>query len=105
MPLKRSDIPRPVRPAETVECAALGGEVIVRGLLLSERLEMAVSDGPRMTRIPWMLALCVVDEDDKAVFDAAEWEAFGAQHVQACMDLFGVAQRLSGLDKDDAEGK
>jgi hypothetical protein len=105
MALKRSEIPRPLPPAEAVQVDSLGGEVIVRGLLLSQRLEMAIYDGPRMAQVPQMLAICVVDADGKPIFDAAEWEAFGALHMADAMDLFGVAQRLSGFDKAASAGK
>ena len=104
MALKKSDIPRPLPPAEAVPVEALGGEVIVRGLLLSERLEIAVStSGSRFKQIPKLLALTVVDADQLPIFSETEWEAFGARHFDAALSLFKVAQRLSGLDGDDAE--
>jgi hypothetical protein len=105
MPLRRSEIARPLPPAEVVQVDALGGEVIVRGLLLSQRLEMAMYDGPRMAQVPHMLAICVVDADEQPVFTAAEWDAFGALHDADAMKLFAVAQRLSGFDRDEAEKK
>lgn len=103
--LKKSQITSPVLPKETVDVAELGGEVVVRGLLLSERLALyanAGGDGRVFAQIPALLAQTVVDADGETVFDAAQWEAFGARHMDAALRLFGVAKRLSGLDAEAA---
>lgn len=103
--LKKSQIASPVLPKETVDVAELGGEVVVRGLLLSERLALyagAGDDGRVFAQIPVLLAQTVVDADNAPVFDAAQWEAFGAQHMEAALRLFAVAKRLSGLDAEAA---
>jgi hypothetical protein len=49
MALNRNDLVRPALPRETVAMPALGGDVIVRGLLLGER---AVQHRDR-----WLLAI------------------------------------------------
>lgn len=103
--LKKSQIAPPVLPKETVDVAELGGEVVVRGLLLSERLALyagAGDDGRVFAQIPALLAQTVVDADGDAIYDAAAWEAFGAQHMEAALRLFAVAKRLSGLDAEAA---
>lgn len=103
MALKRSEIPRPVLPAEAVDVPEIGGEVIVRGLMLSQRLDLGVKyKGAGMRQMSAMLALCVVDADGVAVFTEDEWEAFGAGNFDAVLRLSGVAQRLSGFGKDEA---
>ena len=92
-------------PKETVAVEELGGEVVVRGLLLSERLALyagANDEGRVFAQIPALLAQTVVDADGAAIYDAAAWEAFGAQHMDAALRLFGVAKRLSGLDAESA---
>lgn len=106
MPLRKADIKPPVLPRETHECAPLGGEVVVRGLLLRERLALfddANSGGVRFGHLSAVLAACVLDADGKPVFTIDEWETFGAQHMEAALQLFAVAQRLSGLDVEDAK--
>lgn len=103
--LKKANITAPVLPKETVAVDELGGEVVVRGLLLSERLALyatAGNDGRVFAQIPALLAQTVVDADGVAVFDAEQWEAFGAKHMDAALRLFGVAKRLSGLDAEAA---
>lgn len=108
MALKRSDIPRPILPMEAISVAELGGEVIVRGLRLSERLELGtrhdIEEGyaRQMLRI---LAACVIDADHEPIFTVDEWEAFGAKHPKPTVELWDVASRLSGLNAEDAEKK
>ncbi len=103
--LKKSQIASPVLPREAVDVAELGGEVVVRGLLFSERLALfsrVGGDGKAYAEIPELLALTVLDADDAPVFTAAEWEQFGAKHMEAMLRLFGIAKRLSGLDAEAA---
>lgn len=105
--LKKTDITRPVVPKETVPVPALGGDVVVRGLMLSERLGLYASragrDGKALLDVPEILALCVLDGDGLPVFDVTEWDAFGIKNGEAALQLFNVARRLSGLDAEDAK--
>lgn len=106
MALRKADIKPPVLPKETHDCAPLGGEVVVRGLLLRERLALfddAREGGARYGHLTAVLAACVIDADGKQVFTQDEWEQFGAQHMEAALALFAVAQRLSGLDVEGAK--
>lgn len=96
MALKKSDIKKPVLPKEAVQVDELGGEVIVRGLLLRQRLEL-FGNKQAEARIGQMLAATVIDAEGLPVFTADEWEEFGAVHFDACLKLFTVAQRLSGM--------
>ena len=101
--LKKSDIASPVLPKETVTVAEMGGDVVVRGLLLSEKLALFSSinaDGRVFAEISTLLADTVRDADDLPVFTAAEWEAFGNRHHNAALALFAVARRLSGIDAE-----
>lgn len=105
MALNRGQVIVPILPKEAVEVPELGGEVIVTGLPLSKRLELYA--GQRRgdwTNAARLLEACVLDPDGVPLLTLAEWEAFGAQHFDASIRLIGVAQRLSGLDAEDAAG-
>lgn len=104
--LKRSEVERPTVPKETVPVNSLGGDVVVRGLLLSERLALysrANADGKVFAEIPKMLAISVLDADELPLFSLEDWEAFGIKHQDEALTLFKVAQRLSGLETEDAK--
>lgn len=106
--LKRSDLAAPELPRETVAVPALGGDVIVRGLRLSERLALFAglrtdADGRSYDHIAKLLAATVVDDDGAPLLTEAEWEAFGGRHFEAVLALFGVARRLAGLDAEVIE--
>lgn len=113
--IERSQIKAPSLPRETVEVSALGGEVIVRGLLLSERLELSgfhnrladplpgESEDQARSRaggqiVAFTLARAVVLADSQPVFTQAEWDTFGAEHPDAVLDLFSRARVLGGQD-------
>lgn len=107
MALDRSQIPAPVLPKEAVPVPSLGGEVIVHGLLLRDRLRLfaeAREEGAvRYASVSSMLAATVTGGDGKPLYTVDEWETFGALHLDEALDLFAVAKRLSGLDSEDAE--
>lgn len=104
MALKKSDIQTPVLPKEAVPVDSLGGEVIVRGMLLKDRLallsdsEMPVNEHPAS-----LLAACVVDADGLPVFTQEEWEIYGAQHFDDALTLFNAVRRVSGLNTEVIE--
>lgn len=102
MVLTRESITAPALLRETVPVPALGGDVVVRGLRLSERLalSMSVTQAERFRMVPVLLAITVLDAADAPVFSADQWEDFGAEHLDAAMALFDVAKRLSGMDED-----
>lgn len=120
MVLDRSKIRRPSLPKETVAVESLGGEVIVRGLLLSERLENdhvnaklrvardGESDDQATARagaqiLPRILHQCVVDAEGERLMSHQEWDEFGALHSADAFLLFNTAMRLSGQDLEGAE--
>lgn len=106
MALKRDQIAPPALPMEAVEVPELGGEVIVRGLLLRDRLALVDRDsGDAYDRIARMLAGTVVDADQKPIWSAAQWEEFGGAHPARALELFERARRLSGLDDAAAKKK
>jgi len=103
--LNKSDIKPPTLPKETVTVSELGGDVIVRGLLLRERLDLYDARDAGNATIAKLLARTVVDAKHQPVFTEEEWEVFGARHGKAAIELFAVAKRLSGLDAEVAEKK
>lgn len=102
--IKRSAIKPPVLPREAVKVAALGGEVIVRGLLLRERLSLLgtlrdkAEGAVDFAHVCEVLATCVLADDNKPIYTAADWEAFGGMHMGEALELFAKCQALSGLD-------
>jgi len=114
--IKRQDVPTPVLPKETVEVEALGGEVVVRGLLLTEYLDLqasVVAAAPKKSLdgesersgvhavLPVLLAMTVLDADEKPVFTQQQWQVFGAKHANQAIALFNVAWRISGFSQAD----
>lgn len=110
--VKKAGTAGPVLPKQTVEVEPLGGDVIVRGLLLVEllgvqqriaSLRQANKGGDHAASVseivPDVLALCVLDADGVSLFSRAEWQIFGGQHQAAALNLFNVAWRLSGMDR------
>jgi len=96
--IQRADVRAPVLPKETVTVEALGGDVIVRGLLLAEKLERNRLSGGHL--VAHTLAHAVELGDGLPLYTAEEWAVFGAQNPAAALDLFKVAQRLSGDDPE-----
>lgn len=120
----RNAVAAPVLPKETVEVEALGGEVVVRGLLLTERLALeariasareqlikAQSSGNATVgvqtvgeiAVPALLTACVLDVHGEPLWTEAQWQAFGCRHQGQALALFNVAWRLSGFAREDVE--
>lgn len=121
MALDRSQITLPVLPKEAVPVEELGGEVVVRGMLLSQRLandtlnrtlrQPREGESEEQARaragsvvIPRVLSQCVVDGSDAPLMTQEEWDVFGAAHDSAVYRLFNVAMRLSGHVTPAIEG-
>ncbi len=95
---------------ETVSVPEWGGEVIVRGMTGTDRDAFEASvvnmrDGTaavdmRNVRAK-LVASCVVGEDGARLFTDDDVLALGAKSAQALGRVFEVAQRLSGLTKED----
>lgn len=111
---------RPQLAEEVLPVEALGGDVIVRELPLSARLELRAqharlaeplpgeSDDIAHTRagafmMPATLARCVFGGDGLPLFTLDEWDAFGTRHTDAALALFKASQRLSGMTTEAAE--
>lgn len=106
MAINRKDAAKPSLPKESKQVDAIGGEVVVQGLLLSDRLALAVNKEKPYTHIAEMLSRTVMDDEGEPVYTAQEWEIFGAKNSEAAFELFAIAQRLSGMGeavkKDEA---
>ena len=101
--LKKANIPAPVLPQETVEVPELGGEVVVRGMLLQDRIDLLSAAREGNAKLSGLLAATVVDGDGVQIYTQQQWEQFGAAHYAAALRLFEVAQKLSGLNAEVAE--
>jgi len=123
--LRKANIPKPSVRKEAVDVPELGGEVIVRGTMLEERLalvfgampsageeadageqlEQLPPDDPRerYQHIARLLAYAVIDADGAQVYTADEWAAFGSQHFGTALRLYRIAKRLSGMEPDEAK--
>lgn len=101
MPILKKDIPAPVLPEQrVVPVPELGGDVIVRPLMLSARLALANDSRNKpadFVHIARLLSYAVVDGEGNALFTTSEWETWGATHIDAVMALWDVAFELSGL--------
>jgi hypothetical protein len=104
MALTRAELRLPPLPKKTVNVPELGGEVIVRGLLLRDRLALVDEAGPQdMGRVARLLAATVIAPDDTPLLTVEEWEQFGAVHFAATLSLFGEAAKMAGLAVEAAE--
>lgn len=104
--LKKSDIKAPVLPKKTVPVPSLGGDVVVHGLLLSDRIRILRSEEKSEAEVSQLLAATVMDAEGKPLFTQQEWEAFAAESPQKFVDtvaLFKEARALSGLNLEEAE--
>lgn len=112
--LSRDQVKEPTLPKETVACPALGGDVVVVGLMLSQRIAMVglrnalgrpqPGEPPEMAAsrvggrlLAETLARCVHLADGTPVYTAEQWEVWGSQNTLAAMDLFTVCERLNGM--------
>lgn len=119
MALERNQIKAPVLPKEAVQVDVIGGEVIVRGLLLSERLALSALNGQLSQPLPGenadlaqaragaamvahTLARVVVLADEQPLYSAIEWDEFGAAHPGDVLELFRISRRLNGFDAGES---
>lgn len=103
MTKKSTPPPAPKLPEESLEIPELGGHVLVRGLLLRDRITLATQVDAGFARVARMLHLCVLRDDGKPIYTEEEWERFGAIHFDIAVDLWTKAQALSGLSNPQKE--
>jgi len=96
MPILKKDVPAPLLPEpRAVAVPELGGEVLVCPLTLSGRLAMGRESTQRYGHVATLLTYCVMAANNEPLFTLDEWEAWGALHYDAAVNLFSVAHELS----------
>lgn len=105
MPILKADIPESAWPHDLHHSVpALGGEVIVRPMLLGERLQYFTDrNGVDYQHVSRLLAVTVLDANREPLMSASDWERFGAAHHDAAIDLFNVAWRHNGFATEESE--
>jgi hypothetical protein len=114
--VSRDSVKEPTLPKETVSAPAIGGDVVVRGMLMAERMGFDQIIAGKRTAIrtdatagaylsgyevlPQVLSICVLADDGKPLWTEAQWQAFGGRHLSEAAALFNVAWRLSGYDQE-----
>lgn len=106
MLLKKSEVPAPpLLKEETVHVPELNGDVIVRGMGLKDRLDIATTDGYGGMAV--LLSSCVFVEgeansdgtpgDKVQLYTADEWERWGVKNYNSALKLWAKARDLSDL--------
>jgi hypothetical protein len=94
---------------EAVEIPEWGGFVYVKAMTGEERdaLEASVVTGPGERNLDNLrakvVALSLVDAEGVRLFTLDDVEALGKKSASALDKVFSVAQRLSGLSRDDVK--
>lgn len=106
--LTRKTLQAPVLRKEAVPCPALGGDVVVRMLRLSERMalldRLRADAGARYAQMAELLAVSVIDaETGAALMSAEEWDLWAAEHWDEAVAILEVAKSLSGFDAEAVE--
>lgn len=105
----RATLQAPVLRKQAVACPALGGDVVVRMLKLSERLALMErmrtgGEAGRYAQMAELLAVSVIDAESGApLMSADEWDLFAAEHWQDALALMDAAKTLSGFDAEAVE--
>lgn len=118
--LERGSVPEPVLRKEAVPVESLGGDVVVRGLELTELLML--SGIQRALREPLegetedaaharagaqivakTLHVAVLMADGKPLWSEAQWNVHGAKHLHEAMGLYNKVNQLSGQDAEAVE--
>lgn len=107
--ITRATLQAPVLRKQAVPCEAMGGDVVVRMLKLSERLALmerlrAGGEAGRYAQMAELLAVSVIDPESGApLMSADEWDLFAAEHWQDALALMDTAKALSGFDGEAVE--
>lgn len=113
----REQIAPCVLPEETVLAPSVGGDVLVRGMDITQVMrfksqlraigkprkgeDQATADersGAEM--LPILLSMTVLAADGDPVYSAAQWSAFAIKHMGEAMQIAEVSMRLSGLERE-----
>jgi len=106
--LKKSELPSPPQlKQEVVHVKELAGDVLVRGMMLKDRLAIGSID--RNLWYSAVLAYCVfVQHDEKdttmvPLYSIDEWERWGTRYPNVSIDLVNKALSLSDFGGEEAE--
>ena len=101
-------INKPKRPTVPMHAEGIG-DVLVRGLLISEReplLAKQKAEGKRMEFVIDVLSMCVLDpETNELAMSREEWDEAAAANFSIVLPLFREALNLSGLDEKSKDPK
>ena len=100
--IKRDNLSKPARRSEAVPVPALGGDVLVRRLGLTE-LDQVRGGTSGVAFITRLLEAAVLDADDLPIFTADQWSLWGRDHEQEFQDLSAAVLRLNGGDAEHAK--
>ncbi len=111
MAIARDKAATPALRQEETQVDAIGGTVIVRGLMLADRLALWDEEQPRdgetpedaakrnkATVVERQLARMVVLDDGQPLWTAEQWKAFGQQHATEAFRLYNLGNSFSGGD-------
>lgn len=113
MTIRRDQATLPEVPEEVVPFPPAGGDVLVRGMLMTRRLandrihaaerlplegesELQAHGRAGARIVTRILAQTVVDPDGEPLFTEEEWDRYGVLHRNDVFRIFNVAMRLSG---------
>lgn len=96
--LSRGAVPAPVLRKKTVTVEALGGDVVLSGLMLGQMLALGrKGQGDQdFGHVCATLAIGVLLDDGKPMWTKEEWEVFGGTHPTVALDLFNQIDALCG---------
>lgn len=118
--LARDEVPAPTVRTEAVPVPSLGGSVLVRAGMYSERqqiearsraatahLQIGTTDEATNEQIGFVhvlhaLAGYVVLADGQPMWTVEQWNVHAAQHIDEVLALYAVSQRLNGRDVEGA---
>lgn len=99
--INKANVPPPMVPKRVIEnVEGIGGDVVIRGLYLSERNKLFSLAAQGKAELSLLLHMAVVDDKDQAIYSVEEWEQYGAANYRTALDLFAVAKELSGLNAE-----
>jgi hypothetical protein len=118
--LAREEVPAPTVRTEAVPVPSLGGSVLVRAGMYSERQQVdararaatahlqtgttdqAINEQIGFVHVLHALAAYVVLADGEPMWTLDQWNVHAAQHIDEVLALYEVTKRLNGRDVEGA---
>jgi hypothetical protein len=118
--IKRADLPQVELRTERVTVESLGGDVLVRGRMLAQSLQLAKLHESALSPVEgeseeeaqaragaeigsMTLAMQVLDGDEQPLMPASKWAIWGASHNKEFGELYAACKRVSGEAPEAAE--